>query len=232
MAKNFANSCGVAAAPMSRRAGYPCSAATVGVSDSTAARANIGLSVDIGYAPITRNCPALDGVEMVDGAERSSETADIYQLFQARLDVARLIGRSTLQDRRLSIPEPGKSESGRADGQHGVLQRGQVPSFAAIRRHFHTRNPTASTPGKPGDLIEAWTGKLHLAGRKGDHRFALHGEAELAGFSVGEQIGVFRCFLARHERLVAQFEPPQPFDMGVALPSGQNQAERIALLGP
>ena len=50
--------------------------------------------------------------------------------------------------------------------------------------------------------------------------------------AVRHEHAVFRGLLARLERLRPKFEPPKPFDVGVALVSGQQQAERIALLGP
>src|SRR5262247_2872714 len=75
------------------------------------------------------------------------------------------------------------------------LERGKAPILATVDRHFYPRNPPAPAPGEPGDLIDAWAGQLHLAGRKGDHRLGFHDEGELARFSVAEQIGVFRCLL-------------------------------------
>ena len=48
----------------------------------------------------------------------------------------------------------------------------------------------------------------------------------------GQQVGVFRGFFARHERLVADLEASQPFDVRVAFIAGQQQPQRIALLRP
>ena len=70
------------------------------------------------------------------------------------------------------------------------------------------------------------------AGRKGDDRFRLHDEIELARHAVRHEHGVFRGLLACLEWLGPKFEAPKPFDVGVAFVARQQQTERIALLGP
>src|SRR5436190_3108461 len=107
-----------------------------------------------------------------------------------------------------------------------------MPALAAIRRDFGPGNAAAPTPGKPRHLVETRTGKLHLAGRKRDHRFRFHGEAELARFAAAQQVGVFGSLLARHERLIAELQTTQPFYVSVALPTRQNQPQRVTLLRP
>ncbi len=49
---------------------------------------------------------------------------------------------------------------------------------------------------------------------------------------VRHQLGIFRRLLAREPRLIADLDAAQPFDADIALPSGNDEAERITLLRP
>src|SRR5207237_4428456 len=68
-------------------------------------------------------------------------------------------------------------------------------------------------------------------GRIRDQRARVHDEAEDARRVVGAWISVLGGFFARHERTVRQLDAPDPLDVRVAFPSGQQQARGIALFG-
>src|SRR5437764_13742485 len=114
--------------------------------------------MDIGHTPVARNRPALDRIEVIDRAERPGEAADVDELLQARLQIAGLVGRAALQNGGLAVPEPREAEPRGADRQHRVLQRREIPAFAAVTRDFHARDPAAPAPGQPADLVEPRTG--------------------------------------------------------------------------
>ena len=70
-----------------------------------------------------------------------------------------------------------------------------------------------------------------LRRRRGDHRFGVHLEGELARLAVLQQVGVFRGLLARVPRLVADLEAAQPLHPDIAFPARHHKPHRIALLG-
>ena len=71
-----------------------------------------------------------------------------------------------------------------------------------------------------------------MAGRRPrDDRLRIHLEHELAGAAAGQQVRVFRRFLARHLRRAHQFQPPQPLDVRVAFETWHDQPYRITVLG-
>ena len=107
-----------------------------------------------------------------------------------------------------------------------------APGRAAVGRHFDSSDFSVSRPRKAGDLVESRRAEPLSARRKGDDRFRLHDEIELARHAVRHELGVFRRFLACLERLGAELEPPKPFDVRIAFVARQQQTERIALLRP
>src|SRR2546422_9840502 len=129
-----------------------------------------GLSVDIGHAPVARHRPALDGIEVVDGAERSGQTADVHQLFQGGLHVAGLVRSTALQNHRFTVPEPGKSESGDTDRQDWLLEGCKAPVPADVDRHSEARKPPATAPGEAGVFVEARRLQLLITERQLEHR--------------------------------------------------------------
>ena len=62
--------------------------------------------------------------------------------------------------------------------------------------------------------------------------FASRSNVNWRARAVGHQVGVLRRFLAAHGRLIHHLEAPQPLDVGVALPPGQQEPQRISLLRP
>src|ERR671919_3072311 len=180
------------------------------------------LRVHIGHAPVARHLPALDGVQMVDRTElAAAETADFDQLLKRRLHVAGLVLAPTLQDRGVAVPPPWIPKAGMADRENRLLKGLELPALAAVCRHVHPLDPATPRPGEPGDLVEPRPRQLHFAGGEGDNRLRFHDEAELPSLAARKKVGVFRCLLAGHERLITDLEPPQPLDVRIALPARQ-----------
>ena len=101
----------------------------------------------------------------------------------------------------------------------------------AVRGDVDGRDRAPARPGEALDLVPAGAIELHPAGRVGDHRLALHHHAELAPFAVRHRVGVAGGLAPQLPGLGAELDPPQPLDVGVALPAGDQQPDRIALLG-
>src|SRR5262249_57187253 len=186
------------------------------------------LRLHIGHLPVHGHVPANDAVEHL--AEVGSARRD--QLGARGLDVAGLVGRPALEDRLAAIPNPWETKAGVADRQDRFLQRCLAPGLAAIGAHLHACDAPSARPGDARDLPEAGLRDGHPAGRSRDGRLRLQDEGQLNGLAIGLREGVERGFVPRHERLVPELEPPQPLDVRIADPAGQQQPGWIALFGP
>jgi hypothetical protein len=80
-----------------------------------------------------------------------------------------------------------------------------------------------------GDFVEAFAGQFHAAGGAGDDAARVHDEAELAGLAVGQEFGVVGGFLGRLGGFAGELKAAEPFDVGIAFPSGEDEAEGVAL---
>src|SRR6185295_3738220 len=102
----------------------------------------------------------------------------------------------------------------------------------AIRAELDAGDPATPGPGNPAYLPRA--ARWHDAdarGRPGDRRLCLHRKRELAGRVVRHRIGIFRRFLARFERPIAELQAAQPLDADVAFPTREQQTRRVTLFG-
>src|SRR5712691_7251454 len=113
----------------------------------------------------------------------------------------------------------------------GILKLSVFPSPAAVGRYFDAPDGGPAGPSQTGNLVESGSGQLLSSGRPGDHRFRSVLGLKPARFAVQSQAGVPGGFHHRHVGLVHHFDPPQPFHITDALPAGDHQPQRIALLG-
>ena len=71
-----------------------------------------------------------------------------------------------------------------------------------------------------------------LGAGAGNDRFHIHDPGKAAGFSICQQVRVFRRFFALMPGGVADLQAPKPFQPHIAFPAGNNQSQGIALFGP
>ena len=157
-------------------------------------------------------------------------SAHCNQLPERGLDITGVVRAATLQDGFLAVPVPGQAEAGVANRQDGALQGSVAPACATIGGDFNALDRAAPRPGNTGDFVETGAVKHHLAGRLSDHRFRVHLKGKLNGLAARHEVGVFRGFLACHERRIGYFDPSQPLDVHVAFKARHDQPQRIALL--
>ena len=107
-----------------------------------------------------------------------------------------------------------------------------LPVHAAVDRDVDLFDLAAAAPGQAADFIKPGRRHRLLRAGKGDDGFRLVDPGEAARFAVRHQLGVFRCLLPGVPRRVAELDPAQPFDADVALPTRNQDAQRISLLWP
>src|SRR3989442_9203082 len=157
--------------------------------------------------------------------------AHLHELLARRLDIARFIGATGLQDRLLPVPSPRQPEARVAFRQDRILKMSQLPGPPAINTDLGFRHAATAAPGQPADLLKA--GLDLLLPRWGrDHRLRLHHQAELIRLAVRHEIGVFGRLLTRHERSGAELQPPEPLNVDIAFIAGNEESQRKALLRP
>ena len=152
-----------------------------------------------------------------------------YLSFQIRLHVARLVDRAAHEKSLTTVPVPDMPEAGGALGEDGLLKLSRRPVASAVRAHLHPRDASPAAPREASDLPPTPLGKYVGIGRKGDGRLGVHHEAELPCRAVVEWVRVLGGLVARHGRAVGKLEAADPFDLGVALPSGKEQPRGITL---
>src|ERR1700756_1420843 len=82
------------------------------------------------HVTVRGDTPALDRIHVIEQhAGRIERSTFGDQLLVCWLRIAGLVGRSALQSRRRSVPQPWKAEAGLADRQHRILQRGKAPGL-------------------------------------------------------------------------------------------------------
>jgi hypothetical protein len=95
--------------------------------------------MDIAYAPIARDLPALDGIEMINRTELTAiEAAHGDQLLEGGLHVARLILAAALEDRSLPVPPPGIAKTRVADREDRLVQGSEMSALPAVGRNLDT----------------------------------------------------------------------------------------------
>src|SRR5690348_8975521 len=104
-------------------------------------------------APVSRNPPTLDGVEVVAPVR----AARFHQIVQNRLHVPAFVGAAGLKNHFPTVPFPAKAKASKGDGEHRRLQRSILPGAAAIHGDFDAANRATAGPGKSGNLVEAGT---------------------------------------------------------------------------
>src|SRR5919198_737227 len=129
------------------------------------------------------------------------------------------------------LPLPDVTEAGQAAIEDRFFQHRLAPDLAAIDRDVDCFDSAVSRPGETFDRVDTRPGELHPSRGSRDHGLALHDEAELPPFAFGHRIGVARGLAAQVPRLVRYLDAPEPLDRYVALPTGDQHAQRVALFG-
>src|SRR6516225_6355579 len=178
-------SSGVAIRPSS---GPSASAADDNRMSATAVAATKRLGMDMRDLAAFADGPAGDPIEVID----RSDAAIGYQTSASRLNIARLVGRAALQDRRATVPMPGNPKTGQRFRQHRFLKGGRRPTFPAIGGDIDLADLAVAGPGQPRYLVEPRS-LHHQAGRgMGNHRFGFDRGAELHRLSFGHRDRVSR----------------------------------------
>src|ERR1019366_673489 len=116
-------------------------------------------------------------------------------------------------------------------GRDRILELRVFPRLSAVGGDFHSANCPAARPSQPSDLVKSWSRKLLSARRPCDDGFWPHLKLEPARLAVESQAGVLGAFQHSHVGLVYELDSPQPLHVVDTLPTRNNQAQRITLLG-
>src|SRR6266545_4003449 len=181
------------------------------------------------HLPGLAHRPRENSVVMLHEAD---ERAGFRDLGHGGLHVPRAVDGATCDLGWPAIPVPDVTEAGQAAIEDRLFEHGLAPSLAAINRDVNRFDGAVSRPGETFDRVDARPGKLHPSRRSRDDGLALHDEAELPPFAFGQRIGVTRGLAAQVPRLVRHLDAPEPLDRYVALPTRDEHAQWIALLGP
>src|SRR5678815_2727059 len=173
------------------------------------------------------DAPRLNGVVVID----RSRAPDGAQLADRRLHVAGFVDDARLQQRGAARPRPVDAKARQRLRQDRALQLRGAPVAAAVGRHVDTAHLAATRPREAANLVIAAIEQYLSAGRRRDDALRLLDPRVLPLDAAGHQVDVVQRLLARVPRRVAHFEPPQPLDARHALHAGNQQAQRIALLG-
>src|SRR4029077_14525581 len=148
----------------------------------------------IGIRRPTRDCIEVAGQDRGYGRDSFGLTALSYERRPRRLNVAGLVRRTALQDRRLTTPVPRDAEPRERLAQHGRIEHSQCPALTAVGRVFDLVDRAIARIGEAGNLVEART--LQCQARRGarDEGFDLLREEELPCLSARQQLGVLLGF--------------------------------------
>ena len=187
-------------------------------------------AVAIGDLSVRRDLPRLDR-RCCDIASSSPRT--LIELRQRRLLVAGVVGAARRDQRFAAVPLPREAEPRVRDRQHRRLQVGLAPGRTAVggdldasdraaarstRCRSTRRTPRPSSVSPPDGRVIT--------------DFASRSNVNCRAVPSGIRSVYFDVSSRRHRRLVHHLQPPQPLHVGVAFPAGQQQPQRIALLGP
>src|SRR4030095_2392978 len=113
---------------------------------------------DSGDAPMARDFPGLNGVEM-NGARkwilfpiRCIHAPLFRPLRQRRLDLTRVARATRLDHRFLSVPGPVKRKPGMRPRKHRRMTLRFLPTPAAVRGYFHLGDRARAGPRQAGNL--------------------------------------------------------------------------------
>ena len=174
---------------------------------------------------------------MDDGIRRCPEIFRTYppglrKLGERRLPDALIVRAARHEFCLLAAPSPFIPEPGMRLLEGRRLQLRVLPGGAAVYGDLHPPDRPQPGPGQSGYFIEALPGKLLPTGGKSNHGFRAHLEIEPARLAIRPQAGIIAALRMRHKRLVGYLDSPQPFDVANSLPSGNQQSQRISLVGP
>src|ERR1700730_11330665 len=161
----------------------------------------------------------------------ANERAGFRDLGHGGLHVAGTVDGAACDLGWAAIPVPDVTEAGQGAIEDRFFQHRLAPGLAAVDRDVDGFDSAVSRPGETFDRIDARPGELHPSRGSRDDGLALHDEAELPPFAFGHRIGVARGLAAQGARLVRYLDAPDPLDRYVALPTGDEHAQRVALFG-
>src|SRR3989442_15152132 len=173
---------------------------------STSTTAKLSRSrVDMRDLPLAVDRPARDAVVVLarkgrGGRDRSRLAAVGHDLSPGRLDVAGLVPRARLQDRRTAIPAPRHTEPREGLAQHRLLQRRRRPALPAVRRDHDLRDPAVARIRDAGNLVEPRPAQLQPRLRMLDEGLHLLQEVELVGLAAWQDRRVSARLEVAHRR--------------------------------
>src|SRR5262245_9710085 len=135
MAKKLASSSWLAVEPKPYGPCGICPSAPCGRAASARARQAAPQQIsrmDIADTPVGGDGPALDGVEVVDRAERAIRSADGDQLRQRRLHITCLVSAAALQDGGPAVPHPREAEPDGGNRLRHRVEARRVPGLARV----------------------------------------------------------------------------------------------------
>ncbi len=109
------------------------------------------------------------------------------------------------------------------------LDLGNVPALAAVGRHFHLANGSATGPGQASDLVESAARQLMSAGRERDDRFGADLIFQRRDFRIPIEMPVV---VVVHVVTINDLDSPQILGVKDSLEAGDHQPQRKPLLGP